>query len=42
MALRNFVIDCDIPAVGTLDREQTGGAAAKSVEVIDPATAHPV
>ena len=30
MALRRFVIERDIPKVGTLDREQLRGAAAKS------------
>ena len=30
MALRKFIIERDIPAVGTLDREQLRGAAAKS------------
>jgi hypothetical protein len=30
MALRKFVIERDIPAVGSLDREQLRGAAAKS------------
>jgi hypothetical protein len=30
MALRKFIIERDIPAVGSLDREQLRGAAAKS------------
>lgn len=30
MSLRRFVIERDIPAVGTLDRDQLRGAAAKS------------
>jgi Nickel responsive protein SCO4226-like len=30
MALRRFVIERDIPAVGSLEREQLSGAAAKS------------
>jgi hypothetical protein len=34
MALRKFVIERDIPAVGTLDREQLRGAAAKSNGVL--------
>ena len=34
MALRRFIIERDIPAVGTLDREQLRGAAAKSNEVL--------
>src|ERR1700760_4190894 len=34
MALRKFIIERDIPAVGTLDREQLRGAAAKSNEVL--------
>jgi uncharacterized protein DUF4242 len=34
MPLRKFVIERDIPAVGTLDREQLRGAAAKSNEVL--------
>ena len=34
MALRRFIIERDIPAVGTLDREQLKGAAAKSNEAL--------
>jgi hypothetical protein len=34
MALRKFIIERDIPAVGTLEREQLKGAAAKSNEVL--------
>lgn len=34
MALRKFVIERDIPKVGTLDRDQLRGAAAKSNEVL--------
>ena len=34
MALRKFIIERDIPTVGTLDREQLRGAAAKSNEVL--------
>jgi hypothetical protein len=34
MALRKFIIERDIPAVGTLDREQLRGAAAKSNEAL--------
>jgi hypothetical protein len=34
MALRKFIIERDIPKVGTLDREQLRGAAAKSNEVL--------
>ena len=30
MSLRRFVIERDIPKVGTLEREQLAGAAAKS------------
>ena len=30
MALRKFIIERDIPAVGSLEREQLRGAAAKS------------
>jgi len=30
MALRKFIIEREIPAVGTLEREQLRGAAAKS------------
>ena len=30
MALRKFIIERDIPAVGSLDRDQLRGAAAKS------------
>ena len=34
MALRKFVIERDIPEVGTFDRDQLRGAAAKSNEVL--------
>jgi hypothetical protein len=34
MALRKFIIERDIPAVGSLEREQLRGAAAKSNEVL--------
>ncbi len=34
MALRKFIIERDIPAVGTLEREQLRGAAAKSNEAL--------
>lgn len=34
MALRRFVIERDIPKVGSLDREQLRGAAAKSNGVL--------
>jgi hypothetical protein len=34
MALRRFVIERDIPAVGTFDRDQLRGAAAKSNQVL--------
>ena len=34
MALRKFIIERDIPAVGTFQREQLKGAAAKSNEVL--------
>jgi hypothetical protein len=34
MALRKFIIERDIPAVGTLDREQLRAAAAKSNSVL--------
>jgi len=34
MALRKFMIERDIPQVGSLDREQLRGAAAKSNEVL--------
>lgn len=34
MALRKYVIERDIPAVGTLEREQMKGAAAKSNEAL--------
>ncbi|HJZ32454.1 MAG TPA: DUF4242 domain-containing protein [Hyphomicrobiaceae bacterium] len=35
MTLRKFVIERDIPKVGTFEREQLRGAAAKSNEVLD-------
>ena len=34
MALRRFVIERDIPNVGTFEREQLQGAATKSNEVL--------
>ncbi|KGM31152.1 DUF4242 domain-containing protein [Inquilinus limosus] len=34
MALRKFIIERDIPDVGTLEREQLRGAAAKSNEAL--------
>jgi hypothetical protein len=34
MALRKFIIERDIPDVGSLEREQLRGAAAKSNEVL--------
>lgn len=34
MSLRKFVIERDIPGVGTFEREQLRGAAAKSNEVL--------
>jgi hypothetical protein len=34
MALRKFIIERDIPDVGTLDRDQLRGAAAKSNEAL--------
>jgi hypothetical protein len=34
MALRKFIIERDIPAAGSLDREQLRGAAAKSNSVL--------
>jgi Nickel responsive protein SCO4226-like len=34
MALRKFIIERDIPKVGTLEREQLSGAAAKSNEAL--------
>ena len=34
MALRKFIIEREIPAVGTLEREQLRGAAAKSNEAL--------
>ena len=35
MALRKFIIERDIPEVGTFEREQLRGAAAKSNEVLE-------
>ena len=35
MTLRRFIIERDIPKVGTFEREQLRGAAAKSNEVLD-------
>ena len=35
MTLRRFIIERDIPEVGTFEREQLRGAAAKSNEVLD-------
>ena len=34
MALRKYIIERDIPAVGSFEREQLKGAAAKSNEVL--------
>ena len=34
MALRKFIIEREIPAVGSLEREQLRGAAAKSNDVL--------
>jgi hypothetical protein len=34
LALRKYIIERDIPAVGTFEREQLRGAAAKSNEVL--------
>ena len=34
MALRKFIIERDIPDVGTLEREQLRGAAAKSNDAL--------
>ena len=34
MALNKYIIERDIPEVGTLEREQLAGAAAKSNEVL--------
>ena len=34
MAMKRFIIERDIPAVGSLDREQLRGAAAKSNEAL--------
>jgi hypothetical protein len=34
MALRRFIIERDIPKVGSLEREQLKGAAAKSNEAL--------
>jgi hypothetical protein len=34
MALRKFIIEREIPGVGTFEREQLRGAAAKSNEVL--------
>jgi len=34
MTLRRFIIEREIPAVGTFDRDQLRGAAAKSNEVL--------
>jgi hypothetical protein len=34
MVLRRFIIERDIPTVGTFEREQLRGAAAKSNEVL--------
>jgi len=35
MTLRRFIIERDIPKVGTLEREQLRGAAAKSNAALD-------
>ena len=47
MALRRFIIERDIPKVGSLEREQLQGAAAKSNETLrslgpDPVSARTV
>jgi hypothetical protein len=34
MALRKFIIERDIPSVGSLERDQLSGAAAKSNETL--------
>ena len=34
MSLRKFIIERDIPKIGTFEREQLQGAAAKSNEVL--------
>jgi hypothetical protein len=34
MSLRRYIIERDIPAVGTFERDQLRGAAAKSNEVL--------
>ncbi|MHA1567372.1 MAG: nickel-binding protein, partial [Alphaproteobacteria bacterium] len=34
MALNKYIIERDIPEVGSLDREQLAGAAAKSNEAL--------
>jgi len=34
MTLRKYIIERDIPAVGTFERDQLRGAAAKSYEVL--------
>jgi len=34
MTLRKYIIERDIPAIGTFEREQLRGAAAKSNEVL--------
>jgi hypothetical protein len=34
MALRKYIIERDVPAIGTFEREQLRGAAAKSNEVL--------
>lgn len=42
MSLRKFIIERDIPKVGSFEREQLRGAAAKSItevrRMIDPTT----
>jgi Nickel responsive protein SCO4226-like len=35
MALRKFIIERDIPKVGSLEREQLRGAAAKSNQILN-------
>ena len=35
MTLRKFIIERDIPEVGTFERDQLQGSAAKSNEVLD-------
>jgi hypothetical protein len=42
MALRRFIIERDIPAVGTLDRQQLAEAAGKSNACCASSARHPV